>query len=147
MTHSGPSIEQVRKLSSLVTMKVEVADAQVSSVQGQTGGMRVGLLVRGDLLMSTHLSQARFESVDASARTAVLVLPAPAATNPRVDHAQTKVFEATGQGLWTIVPGDAGRSKAVARAYAEAQAFITAVAADPALAQRSNTTAAPAARG
>jgi hypothetical protein len=122
--HTGPSVEQVHKLSSLVTMKVEVADAQVTSVQGQTGGMRVALLVRGDFLIGVDLSQARFEQVDHLKRTVVLVLPQPRAASPRLNHERTKVFEVTSHGLWLLVPGDAGRAKALELAHAEAQRLV-----------------------
>jgi hypothetical protein len=89
---SPPTVEQVRRLSSLVTTRVEIADVQETAVEGYTGGIRV-MLVRGDFLMGVDLSQARFESVDTVARTATLLLPAPRAASPRVDHARTRLFE------------------------------------------------------
>ena len=134
---SPPTVEQVRQLASLVTTRVEVADVQETVVEGYTGGMRVALLVRGDFLMGVDLSQAKFESVDASARTATLVLPAPRAASPRVDHARTRLFEVRDEGLWVVVPGDGGRSRVVDRAYGRAQRAVGEAATDPALVQRS----------
>src|SRR5688572_23258461 len=89
---SAPTIEQVRELSALVTMSVDVADVQVSDVRGWTGGVRVALLVRGQYLLGTDLGAGRFESVDRGARSAVLVLPPPTATHPRLDHDRAKLY-------------------------------------------------------
>src|SRR5688572_10807923 len=68
--HAGPTIEQVRSLASLTVLKVDVADVQVSDLRGYTGGARAALVVKGDLTLSTDLSQARFTSLDPQGRTA-----------------------------------------------------------------------------
>src|SRR5687767_6832787 len=88
---SVPTIEQVRDLSELVTTCVDVADVQLTDLRGWTGGVRVAMLVRGQYWLSTDLSQARFESIDPTTKTAVLVLPPPRATSPRLDHDRTKL--------------------------------------------------------
>ena len=72
---SAPTIEQIQQLSSLVTLRVEVADVLESSITGYTGGVKAVLVVKGDLLLGVDLSQAKLEKVDLVARTAVLVLP------------------------------------------------------------------------
>src|SRR5579885_451090 len=87
-----PTIQQVRELASLVTSRVEVADVQETDVSGYTGGMRVLMLVRGDFLLGVDLSASRLEAVDVSARAAVLWLPQPSVSSPRVDHTRTKLF-------------------------------------------------------
>jgi len=135
-THTGPTIEQVRELSELVTIRVDVADVQETSVSGQLGGLRVALIVKGDFLLGVDLSHARFDAVDEGTKTAVIVLPAPRATSPRVDHDRTRVVRVSDEGLWTVVPGDAGRGRVIDRAYAEAQQTVAGVAGDPALADR-----------
>lgn len=135
-THTGPTIEQVRELSELVTIRVDVADVQETSVSGQLGGLRVALIVKGDFLLGVDLSHARFDAVDEVAKTAVIVLPAPRATSPRVDHDRTRVVQVSDEGLWAVVPGDAGRGRIVDRAYAEAQRTVAGVAGDPVLADR-----------
>jgi hypothetical protein len=136
--HTGLTIEQVQPLDGLVTTRIEVADVLESDLDGYTGGMRVALLVKGDFLMGVDLSEARFESINDTARTAVLVLPQPQARSPRLDHEKTKVFAVSQSGLWQIAPGG-GRATGVVidRGYREAQRFIAAACEDPALLARS----------
>lgn len=134
---TGPTIEQVRELAELVTVRVDVADVQETNVAGHLGGLRVALILKGDFLLGVDLSQARFEAIDEAAKTAVLMLPAPRATSPRVDHARTRVVQVTDEGLWVIAPGDAARGRIIGRAFAEAQAAVAGVAADRALVDRS----------
>jgi hypothetical protein len=123
-----PTIEQVRDLSELVTTSVDVADVQLTDLRGWTGGVRVAMLVRGQYWLSTDLSQARFESVDAPNKTAVLVLPPPRATSPRLDHECTKLFAVSPYGVWQIVPSNRAEIAAVNAAMAQAQVSITAAA-------------------
>ena len=136
-THAGPSIEQVRQLSELVTLRVDVADVQETNVQGLLGGMRVALVVKGDFLLGVDLERARFQSVNETGKSAILVLPVPQRSSPRVDHARTRVVQVTSEGLWAAVPGDGqSRARVLDLAYGEAQQTIAAAAADPQLSQR-----------
>lgn len=136
--HTGLTVERVQALSSLVTARVDVADVQETRVDGHTGGARAALLVKGDFLVGTDLSRARFESVDQSARTAVLVLPQPQVNSPRIDHERTRVFAVTETGLWQVTPGDGQTSAAVIqRGYRDAQRYIAGAAGDPSLLARS----------
>jgi len=139
--HEGPTIEQVRQLSSLVVTKVDVADVSTTEIAGFTGGVRAALVVRGDLVIAVDLSKARFESQDPDKRTAVLVLPAPEVSRPRLDQEKTRVFELTRQGLWAVLPGDAGQSTAVNHAYRHAQKVVAAVGADPKLIEKARSDA------
>jgi hypothetical protein len=122
---SPPTIEQVRDLSELVTTSVDVADVQLTDVRGWTGGVRVAMLVRGQYSLSTDLSRARFESIDGSNKTAVLVLPQPRATSPRLNHDRTKLFAVSPYGTWQIVPSNRAEVAAINTAMAEAQSSIT----------------------
>ena len=135
--HSGPTIEQVQALSCLVTQRVDVADAQETRLEGHTGGMKAALLIKGDFLLGTDLSRARFESVDAAARKAILVLPQPRVTSPRLDHDRTRIFAITQTGLWQLTPDDGGTAAAVLNhAYRDAQEFVGQACRDPTLAGR-----------
>jgi hypothetical protein len=131
-----PTREQIQALAELVTLRVEVADVQEMRMAGYTGAMRAVLLVRGDFLLAVDLARARIERVDEARRSAVLVLHQPAVRSPRVDLQRTTLFEVTHEGLWLLVPGDAGRTELLNLAYAQAQRCLVTAAADPALQQR-----------
>ena len=128
-----PSVKQIQQLSTLVTTRVEIADVQETEVRGYTGGTRVALLVKGDVLLGVDLAGARFEAVDRTGQSAVLRLPPPTITSPRVDHQRTKVFQVRSDGLWAIVPADLGQSLPVERAYVRAQQSVQQAATDPKL--------------
>ena len=136
--HTGPTIEQVQALACLVTTRVDVADVQDTRLEGFTGTARAALLVKGDFLLGVDLSHARFESVNEVTHTAVLVLPQPKVTSPRLDHERTRVFAVLQTGLWQIAPGGGQTSgEVVDRAYRDAQRFVAAASDDPALIARS----------
>ena len=141
--HAGPTLEQVRGLAALTVLAVDVADVQVTDLRGYTGGARAALVVKGDLTLATDLSEARFASVDAAARTAVLVLPPPRVAGPRVDHTRTRLVWVWRYGLWQVAPGggDGAQATVVNRAFAEAQRVVAAAGADPALDARARAQA------
>jgi hypothetical protein len=125
-------VEQVQALSSLVTQRVEVAEACETTLAGYTGSIRAVLLARGDVLLAVDLSGATFEAVDPAAHTAVIALPSPQASSPRLDHDRTRMLAMTESGLWAITPGDNRTSAAVIeQAYREAQEAVARVGADP----------------
>lgn len=135
--HTGPTVEQLQTLSTLVTTRVDVADVQETRIEGQTGGIKAALLVKGDFLVGTDLSHARFEGVNTTARTAVLVLAQPQVTSPRLDHERTRVFAVTETGLWQIAPGEGQASAAIVqRAYRDAQRLVASASADPSVLHR-----------
>lgn len=135
--HSGPTVEQIQVLATLVTIRVDVADAQETHLDGHVGGVKAAVLVKGDFLLGTDLSRAAFTRLDAVAHTAVLELPQPRVTSPRLDHDRTRVFALSERGLWLVTPGDKRTSATVIeRAYRDAQKFVTDAAGDPALLNR-----------
>ena len=122
------TIEQLQALAELVTLRVQVVQVQESSVRGYLGGRRVTMVMQGEILIATDLSQARLERVrDGSA---VLTLPSPRPISARLDHDRTRIVANEAWGLWMITPGDAGRTMAAERAYAAAQNRLAQAAAD-----------------
>jgi hypothetical protein len=132
---TGPTIEHVQRLATLVTMKVELADVQLTGTRGYTGGMRVAMLIKGDALLGTDLNRARLEEVDPHARSAMLILPQPRVTSPRLDQERTRLFMVDTYGLWLLVPGDR-RAGIMNQVYAQAQEAVARAAADPQLAEK-----------
>ncbi len=134
---AGPTIERVRELAELTTLRVDVADAFVTELRGRTGGTTAVLVVRGEVVVGVDLAGARFESVDAQGRIAVLVLPQPRVQFARLDHERTRLVGVWAGGLWRIVPGGTDAdAAAVNAAYREAQRAVAGAADDSQLAER-----------
>ena len=108
---AGPTIERIRELSELTTLRIDVADASVTEFRGRTGGTRAVLVVRGEVVIGVDLAGAKFEDLDAEARSAVLMLPQPRVQFARLDHERTKLVGVWSGGLWTFVPGRRGRRR------------------------------------
>jgi hypothetical protein len=133
-TDAGPTVEKIVALSSLTTLKVDVADAVVSELPGRTGTVRAVLVVRGDVTLGVDLSAAVFEQVDRDARRAVLRLPQPRLQSVRLDHERTKLLGVWETGLWTIVPGGGDAdTTAINRALRDAQRIVATEGKDPQL--------------
>lgn len=122
--HAGLTIERLAELSELLVVKVEVSDVLVSSIEGRTGGVQVVLMVKGDVSLGVDLSKARFERMDNVNRVAVLVLPPPSPSRPRLDHSRTRTVLIRKEGLWLLSPGTRTYAVVVDRAMAEAEKLI-----------------------
>jgi len=128
-----PTVEHLQPLASLVSLRADISDVQIATLDGYTGGISVMLAIRGDVLLSIDLEKARFEHLDRQNKTAVLVLPSPEALSPRLDHTLTKAFTISTYGLWQIVPSDRGRAEAMGRALRQAQQALAKQALEPKL--------------
>jgi hypothetical protein len=128
---SGPTIQQIQGLSNLVTAKVTIADARETTLSGYLGDVKALLVVRGDALLGPDLSQARIISCDDARKVMVIELPRPRLISSRLDHSATRLVSLTHDGLWVIVPGDAGRTAVLNRAYAEAEKAVAEAAMTP----------------
>ena len=134
---AGPTIERVRELSALTTLRTDVADAFVTELRGRTGGTTAVLVVRGEVVIGVDLAGARFGSLDREGRSAVLRLPQPQVQFARLDHERTKLVGIWPGGLWMMVPGGGDADAAAVNAgYREAQRAVAAAADDPELAGR-----------
>lgn len=120
---SVPTIEQVRELASLVTLRISLSDVQRSTLDGYTGGVAATLLVRGEVEVRTDLSEARFLSVDTQQRQATLALPAPTIGAARLTH--TKILEIDRSGLWSFMPREADEGVLVNQAISHAKDVFT----------------------
>jgi Protein of unknown function (DUF4230) len=130
-TDSVPTIEAVQRLSSLMVTRVAVADVSQTQINGYAGGITAVIVIRGDFLLGVDLSKAKFEKINEAERSVVLVLTPPTVSSPRLDQDKTRLLYLTRQGLWSIVPGDAGQKAVVNQAYRHAQEVVAAVGRDP----------------
>jgi len=135
-THTGPTIEQIRELSSLVTTRVEVSDCVTTRLMGYIGGVEAAVLLRGDFELGVDLSKANFEALDSASRTVTLVLPAPTVSQPRVDFSRSRLIAVQDKGLWTLVPGTEAKTAVTNLALRDAQKFVERSADDAALQDR-----------
>jgi hypothetical protein len=99
------SIEQIQELSELTTLCVQVSEVQEVKVQGYLGAVHALVLVQGEVEIGFDLSEARFNNIDSSNRTATLLLPEPTLRRPRLDHEKTRIVAVWQTGLWRWVPG------------------------------------------
>lgn len=122
--HCIPTVEMMTHLSELTTLRVDVADVQVTRLDGMTGSVEAAVLVKGDFTIETDLSVARIEQVNASARTAVVILPYPQPSPPRLDHARSRLVFVQETGLWKVLPGDEAYVAVTNAAFIDAQRLI-----------------------
>jgi hypothetical protein len=97
--HSGPTIQEIQSMAQLVTERVNISDVIETRLAGKTGSIRALVVVKGNVLVSTDLSQAYFDAINETTRSVVLVLPEPRVCQAMVDHEQTRVFAVSETGL------------------------------------------------
>lgn len=132
-----PRIESIHTLSMLTVVRVNVADVIETELRGYTGGVRVLVIVKGDLDCGVDLAQARSVSVEPATCTAVVSLPSPQLEAARVDHRGTRIAAVWHSGLWVIVPGGQDASAAaIEAAFVDAERAVAAVADDAAVHER-----------
>jgi len=122
--HPGLTIERFADLSELLVTKIEVSDVLVTAIEGRTGGVHVVLLIKGDVSLGVDLSAARFARVDDDRRTALLTLPPPVLSRPRLDHVLTRIVLVEKQGLWVFSPRTRPYGAVVDRGMTEAQGLV-----------------------
>jgi len=125
------TIEKIQPLASLVTLQVPLSDVLVCDMEGYTGGLRLILIVRGEVEIAVDLQKARLVRLDRLAKRAVLLLPAPTARRPRLDHRRSRIYRIDREGLWQILPGQAGEAELVNRCIRKAQERLAAAASQP----------------
>ena len=125
-----PTLEQVRELAQLVTLRVPISQIRSESLRGYLGGHTLTLAAHGDVLIGTDLEQAQFEQIDHGNKTLVLILPKPKALYARLDHEQTRVVAMNRHGLWVIAFGDAGGRVLTNRAMRNAQRQLDKIGSD-----------------
>lgn len=126
--HSGLTVQRLSEFSELTTLRVEVSDVLVSRIDGYVGGVSAVLLVKGDVDLNVDLNKAKLKDLDEGRHTAMVVLPPPRVSRPRVDHSRTRLISINKDGLWMITPGSAPYGAVTDKAMAESQALIAGAA-------------------
>jgi hypothetical protein len=128
---TGPLLTRLSEMSELLTLKLEVNDVLLTRIEGRTGGIEAVVLVKGDVTIGIDLSAARLDAIDQVHRSAVLVLPAPFASRPRVDHEHTRIYSISRDGLWLIAPTARPEPAITEKVMAEAQQLVARASASP----------------
>jgi len=102
VTSTGPTITQIEALGDLTVMKVSVVDILMAEGNGYKGSW----MVKGDALISVDCREATIHDVDRDGMTATIVLPAPRAVQPRVDHSRTMEWSVEKMVWWNPFTGD-----------------------------------------
>lgn len=137
-----PPVISLEKMGQLVSLRVNVADV-VEFTEHRTfdipwslwevryAGTRVLLIVKGDCLVATDLTRARYERIEPTKRTVVIALPRPSVLQARVNHAPpeqggSRIYAISNEGIEAIIPGDASRTQAIDGAMRLAQRRVEA---------------------
>jgi len=131
---SGPTVEQLERLSHLVSLKIFVADILTATGPNYRGSW----LVKGDALLGIDLGTASVPERDDGHRVATVLLPLPSVISARVDHNKTKTWDVE-KTTWK--PWAEGESKLRDEAMRQAQALVEHAAASEETINRAKTNA------
>ena len=152
-----PALISLERMGQLVSVKVNVADVieftenrtfdiPWSSWQVSYAGTRVLLIVKGDCLVATDLSAARYDAVDAEHRTVTIELPAPRVLQARLNHDDpsiggSRLYSFSNEGLEALLPGNENRMHAINAAMQLGQARVEAAGRSASVVQAAKTNA------
>ncbi|MGO9599688.1 MAG: DUF4230 domain-containing protein [Isosphaeraceae bacterium] len=85
----GPTMVQLERLQYMVPTRVHVADVLV----GESRWLEGSWIIQGDALLAVDMSKAEIRDKDERLRTALIVLPQPAALSARVNHQRTQQWD------------------------------------------------------
>ena len=120
----GPTVEEVQKLSELVTLRIYISDVLVGCDEQWNGNVEAAFLIKGDALISVDLAQMQV-SKDQEKKTAVLTLPKPRILSARVDHERSKMWDI--KRGWLVI-GDERAKNVYQSGFLHAQRMVEQVA-------------------
>ena len=121
---SRPTVEQIQRLSLLVTTRVTISDV----LTGEADGVRGVWLIKGDALLSIDLSDVDVQVVDRERRRAVIVLRPPGVLSARVDHEGSMTWDVQ---RTTWIPWRGDKDLLRDQAYYHAQRLVEYAASRP----------------
>ena len=134
--HAGLTIQDVRELAVLTTLRVPVSDVVESKINGYTGGISVILAVRGEVLLGVDCAQVQILKQDPNSNWIRVRLPRPAPLTCGIDHSGTRLYSIDRHGLWILSPLQRPSEAAVNLAYADAENFIREASQNPQMVER-----------
>lgn len=117
-THQWITIERLREVSHLMTLRIPFQQLIQTRLAGRTGSSQALVMVCGDAWLGCDLSRA---SVSHEAGRVLISLPEPDVVQVTIDFAASRVITVTRHGLWWCLPGNAGEELLVEQAYTQVQ--------------------------
>jgi hypothetical protein len=101
---SRPTVELVRRLADLLTLRVSIADVLV----GEGYGYRGAWIVKGDAFFGIDLDEISVpvDLQDQATRTATIVLPCPRLKYARLNHELTRTWDVARDAWWRLPSGE-----------------------------------------
>lgn len=121
---AGPTVKQLESMGHLTVLKLTLADV----LRGKAYGFEGAWLVKGDALYTIDMRDCELVSKNDEQKSAVVRLPLPVPTSPRVDHSKTFTYSVKGVN-WIPFTGD--ESKLRDESMKEAQSLIERAASQP----------------
>ena len=143
-----PPLVSVQAMGLLVSLKVNYAnviefnervtqDIPWTQWELRFGGTRVLLVARGECLIGTDLTLAKYENSALDPQSATLIVPNPKVISARLNHDAKNggsfFYAVSSSGIVSLVPGSEGQTKAVNSALQKGQSEIEASCARPEL--------------
>ena len=144
----APALVSVQEMGALVSLKVNYAnviefnervtqDIPWTQWELRLGGTQVLLVARGECLIGTDLTQARYEQLVNTAKTATLVVPNPKVVSARLNHdaknGGSYFYAVSSTGIDALVSNSEGQTRAINSALQKGQRDIEASCAKPEL--------------
>jgi len=146
-----PSLNTIENMGHLVTVRVHssdiidftlprAVDVPMTDYEIRYGGTTILLIAKRDCSLASDLRLAKYESTDTERRHVTLVLPSPKAPSPRVNHGSpenggSRLYRIENNALEALIPDQSNRTQAIDKAYAKAEARVTAASASADLIQ------------
>lgn len=145
---SSPPLVSVQEMGTLVSLKVNYSnviefnervtqDIPWTQWELRFGGTRVLLVAKGECLIGTDLTQAKYVQSATAIKTATLVVPNPRVISARLNHDPKNggsfFYAISTSGIVALVPGTEGQIKAMNTALQKGQGEIETSCARPEL--------------
>ena len=92
INHAGPTVDSVKQMSDLVSLRVHVSDVLTSEQRGWFTGYKGAWVVKGEGVYATNLTAVEINANEAT-RIVTVTAPAPYVKWARVDHSKTKTHD------------------------------------------------------
>ena len=90
--NAGPTVDSVRQMSDLASLRVHVSDVFTAEQRGWFTGYKGAWIIKGEGVYTTDLTAAEIRTNE-SARVVTIKVPMPHVKWARIDHSKTKTHD------------------------------------------------------